>query len=170
MPRVAARLAPELPAPSIQHMYRLAPLYLLGDLDVPGLRKRNSVSGLFNPALLERGGRSMAQEDAHGAIVVWHPSPDRRRLVLRWTIRCVVAGALVAGAWPLRDRYPRIDLSGTGAAKQVQATRAHVDQPVPVAVSAPKESTVVTEPPKKPPVEWRPPLDTRSVVRTIPSE
>jgi hypothetical protein len=106
--------------------------------------------------------------DDDGAIVVWRPSPDRRRLVRRWTIRCVAAGALVAGAWSLRDRYPRIDLSGTGPAKQVQATRAHVDQPV--AVSTPKERIVVTTPPQNPPAELRPPLDTRSVVRTIPSE
>jgi hypothetical protein len=107
-------------------------------------------------------------DDDDGAIVVWRPSPDRRRLVRRWTFRCVVAGALVAGAWSLRDRYPHIDLSGTVPAKQVQATRAPVDQPV--AVSTPRERTVVTESPKKPPAEWRPPLDTRSVVRTIPAE
>jgi hypothetical protein len=50
--------------------------------------------------------------DAHGAIVDWRPSPNRRRLVLRWTFRCLVAVAAVAGAWSLRDRYPRIDLSG----------------------------------------------------------
>ena len=100
-------------------------------------------------------------EDADGA-VVWRPSPDRRRLVLRWTLRCLVAGAVVAGAWSLRDRYPRIDLSVTGLAKQDQATRAHVDLP--------KERVVVEEPPKKPLPEWRPPLDTRMVVRTIPSE
>ena len=122
-------------------------------------------------------GRSMAQDDpvdlpelspddAYGA-VVWRPSPDRRRLVLRWTLRCLVACAVVAGAWSLRDRYPRIDLSVTGLAKQLQATRAHVDQPM---VSKPKERIVVTEPPRKPLPEWRPPLDTRSVVRTVPSE
>src|SRR5215510_195943 len=77
--------------------------------------------------------------DAHDA-VVWRPSPDRRRLVLRWTLRCLVAGAVVAGAWSLRDRYPRIDLSVTGPAKPAQATRAHVDQPV---VSKPKERSAV---------------------------
>jgi hypothetical protein len=107
----------------------------------------------------------LSTEDAHGP-VVWRPSPERR-LVLRWTLRCLVAGAVVAGAWSLRDRYPRIDLSVTGPAKQVQATRADVDQP---AVSKPKERAVVEEPPRKPLPEWRPPLDTRSVVRTIPSE
>jgi len=108
----------------------------------------------------------LSPEDAHGP-VVWRPSPDRRRLVLRWTLRCLVVGAVVAGAWSLRDRYPRIDLSVTGPAKQVQATGAHVDQRV---ASEPKERPVVTEPPRKPPPEWRPPLDTRTVVRTIPSE
>jgi hypothetical protein len=105
-------------------------------------------------------------EDTHGA-VVWRPSPDRRRLVLRWTLRSIVAGVVVAGAWSLRDRYPRIDLSVTEPAKQVQATRAHVDQPV---VSKPNEQIVVKEPPRYPQPEWRPPLDTRSVVRTVPSE
>jgi len=105
-------------------------------------------------------------EDACGP-VVWRPSPVRRRLVLRWTLTGLVAGAVVAGAWSLHDRYPRIDLSVTGPAKQVQATRADVDQP---AVSKPKERVVVEEPPRKPLPEWRPPLDTRSVVRTIPSE
>src|SRR6516164_5063709 len=130
-----------------------------------------------SPCAFFEGGRSMAQddpadlpelslEDAYGA-VVWRPSPDRRRSVLRWTLRCLVAGAVVAGAWSLRDRYPRIDLSVTGPAKQVQATRADVDPP---AVSEPKERIVVEEPPRKPQSEWRPPLDTRSVVRTIPSE
>jgi len=104
--------------------------------------------------------------DAHDA-VVWRPSPDRRRLVLRWTLRCLVAGAVVAGAWSLRDRYPRIDLSVTGPAKPAQATRAHVDQPV---VSKPKERSAVKEPPRKPLPEWKPTLDTRSVVRTVPSE
>jgi len=104
--------------------------------------------------------------DAHDA-VVWRPSPDRRRLVLRWTLRCLVAGAVVAGAWSLRDRYPRIDLSVTGPAKPAQATRAHVDQPV---VSKPKERSAVKEPPRKPLPERKPTLDTRSVVRTVPSE
>ena len=74
----------------------------------------------------------------------------------------MVAGAVVAGAWSLRDRYPRIDLSVNGLTKQVQATRAHVDQP--------KERIVIEEPPRKPPPEVKPPLDTRLVVRTIPSE
>jgi hypothetical protein len=82
-------------------------------------------------------------------------------------LRCLVAGAVVAAAWSLRDRYPRIDLSVTEPAKQVQATRAHVDQPV---VSKAKERIVVKEPPKYPLPEWRPPLDTRSVVRTVPPE
>ena len=108
----------------------------------------------------------LSPEDAHGP-VVWRPSPDRRRLVLRWTLRCLVVGAVVAGAWSLRDRYPRIDPSITGSAKPAQATRAHVDQPV---VSEPKERIVVKEPPSKPLPEWRPPLDTQSVVRTVPSE
>jgi hypothetical protein len=107
-------------------------------------------------------------EGDDGAIVVWRASPDRRRFVLRWTFRCLVAGALVAGTWSLRDRYPHIDLSAIGPATPVQATRAHVDQPEDV--STPKERIVVKEPPKKPPAEWRPPLETRSVVRTIPSE
>jgi len=105
-------------------------------------------------------------EDGHDA-VVWRPSPDRRRLVLRWTLRCLVAGAVVAGAWSLRDRYPRIDLRITGSAKPAQATRAHVDQPV---VSTPKERSAAKEPPRKRLPEWRPTLDTRSVVRTVPSE
>ena len=105
-------------------------------------------------------------EDAHDPLV-WRPSPPRRRLVLRWTMRCLVAGAVVAGAWSLRDRYPSIDLSVTGPAKQVQATRADVDQPV---VSEPKERIVVKEPPSYQLPEWRPPLDMRSVVRTVPSE
>ena len=82
-------------------------------------------------------------------------------------MRCLVAGAVVAGAWSLRDRYPRIDLSVTGPTMQVQATRAHVDQPV---VSEPKERIVVKEPPRKPLPEWRLPLDTQSVVRTVPSK
>ena len=102
--------------------------------------------------------------DAHDTIVVWRPSPNRRRLVFRWTFRCLVAGALVAGAWSLRDHYPRIVLSSTGPAKQVQATHAKVDQPVDV--SAPEKRIVV----KKLPAEWRPPLDTQSVVRTVPAE
>jgi hypothetical protein len=102
------------------------------------------------------------------AIVVWRASPDARRFVLRWTFRCLVAGALIAGTWSLRDRYPRIDLSAIGPAKPVQATRAHVDQPVDA--RTPKERVTAKELPKKPPTEWRPPLDTRSVVRTIPSE
>src|SRR5215470_6322381 len=106
----------------------------------------------------------LSLEDAHGA-VVWRPSPDRRRLVLRWTLRCLVAGAVVAGAWSLHDRHPRIDLSITGSAKPAQATRAHVDQPV---VSRPKELSAVKEPPRKRLPEWRPPLDTRSVIRTVP--
>ena len=110
----------------------------------------------------------MSQDDAHSAIVVWHPSPDRRRLVLRWAFRCVVAGALVAGAWSLRGRYPSIDLSAPGAAKQVQATRTHIDPPVDV--STPKERIDAKEPPKIPPAELMPPPDTRTVVRTIPSE
>ena len=105
--------------------------------------------------------------DAHGAIVDWRPSPNRRRLVLRWTFRCLVAVAAVAGAWSLRDRYLRIDLSVTGPTKRVQATRAHIDQPV---VSKPKERIVVKELPRTPLPERRPPLDMRSVVRTIPSE
>jgi len=108
----------------------------------------------------------LSLEDAHG-VVVWRPSPDRRRLVLRWTLRCLVAGAVVAGAWSLRDRYPRVDLSVAGPAKPAQATRAHVDQPV---VSKPKERSAVKEPSRKPLPEWRPALDTRSVVRTVPSE
>jgi len=108
----------------------------------------------------------LSLEDAHGA-VVWRPSPDRRRLVLRWTLRCLVAGAVIAGAWSLRDRYPRIDLSVTGPAEPAQAIRAHVDQPV---VSKPKERSAVKEPPRKPLPEWRPALDTQSVVRTVPSE
>jgi hypothetical protein len=107
-------------------------------------------------------------EGDNGAIVVWCPSPDRRRFVMRWTFRCLVAGALVAGTWSLRDRYPRIDLSAIGPAKQVEATRAHVNQPVDV--STPKERIVVKEPPKNPLAEWGPPPETRSVVRTIPSE
>jgi len=74
---------------------------------------------------------------------------------------------VVAGAWSLRDRYPRIDLSVTGPTKQVQATRVHVDQPV---VSEPNERIIVKQPPMKPLPEWRPPLDTHAVVRTIPSE
>src|SRR5215467_8819304 len=93
----------------------------------------------------------LSPEDAHDA-VVWRPSPNRRRLVLRWTLRCLVAGAVVAGAWSLRDRYPRIDLSAIGPAKPVQATRAHVDQPE---VSKPKERSAVKEPPRKPLPEWR---------------
>jgi hypothetical protein len=108
----------------------------------------------------------LSVEDAHGA-VVWRPSPDRRRWVLRWTFRCLVAGAVVAGAWSLRDSYPRIDLSVAGPAMPAQATRAHVDQPV---VSKPKERSAVKEPPRKPLPEWRPTLDTQSVVRTVPSE
>ena len=108
----------------------------------------------------------LSPEDAHGD-VVWRPSRDRRRLVLKWTLRSLVAGAVVAGAWSLRDQYPRIDLSVTGPAKQVQATRAHVDQPV---ISKPNEHIVVKEPPRYPLPEWRPPLDTRSVVRIVPSE
>jgi hypothetical protein len=130
-----------------------------------------------SPRASSEGGRSMAQddsadlpelspEDAHG-VVVWRPSPDRRRLVIRWTLTCLVAGAVVGGAWSLRDRYPRIDLSVTALVKQVQATRARVDQPV---VSKPTERIVVNEPPRKPLPEWRPPLDTRSVVKTVPSE
>ena len=107
----------------------------------------------------------LSLEDAHG-VVVWRPSPDRRRLVLRWTLRCLVAGAVVAGAWSLRDRYPRIDLFA-GPAKPAQATRAHVDQPV---VSKPKERSAVKEPPRRPRPEWRSTLDTQSVVRTVPSE
>ena len=79
----------------------------------------------------------------------------------------MVAGAVGAGAGSLRDRYSRIDLSVTGPVKQVQATGAHVDPPV---ASAPKERAAVTEPPRKPLPEWRPPLETRSVVRTIPTE
>jgi hypothetical protein len=106
----------------------------------------------------------LSLEDAHDAII-WRPSPDRRRSVLRWTLRCLVAGAVVAGAWSLHDRHPRIDLSITGSAKPAQATR-DVDQPV---VSRPKELSA-EEPPRKRLPEWRPPLDTRSVVRTIPSE
>lgn len=105
-------------------------------------------------------------EDAHGG-VVWRPSPNRRRLVLRWTLGCLVAGAMAAGAWSLRDRYPRIDLSVTGAAKPAQATRAHVDQPV---VSKPTERSAVKEPPKRRLPDSRPTLDTQSVVRTVPSE
>ena len=108
----------------------------------------------------------LSPEDAHDA-VVWRPSPDRRRLVLRWTLRCLVAGALIAGAWSQRHRYPRIDLSVIGPAEQVRPTGAHVDQPV---VSQPKERVVVKEPPRKPLPEWRPPLDTRSVIRTVPPE
>jgi hypothetical protein len=107
----------------------------------------------------------LSPEDAYGA-VVWRPSPDRHRLVLRWTLRCLVAGAVAAGAWSLRDRYPRIDLGVTGPAKQVPATRAHADQPV---VSEP-ERIVVKQPPRKTVPEWRPPLDMRSVVRTVPTE
>jgi hypothetical protein len=107
-------------------------------------------------------------EDAHGAIVVWRPSPNRRRLVLRWTFRCLTVGVLIAGAWSLRDRYPRIDLSVIGPIKKAQATRTHVDQPV--EVIKPKERFVVTEPLKKPTPEWRPPLDVRSVVRPVPSD
>ena len=79
----------------------------------------------------------------------------------------MVVGAVVAGAWSLRDRYPRIDLSVTGPVKQVQANRADVDPPV---ASAPKERAAVTEPPRKPLPEWRPKPDTQSVVRTVPSE
>jgi hypothetical protein len=178
MPRVAAPLASEFPAPSIQHMYGLAPSFLLGDGDGPG-RATGLRHPVVQPCFSREGGRSMAQhdpadipeqspDDGDGAIVVWRPSPNRPRLIWRWTFRCVVAGALVAGAWSLRERYTHIDLSGTGPAKQVQETRAHVDQPV--AVGTPRELTVITDSPKKPPAEWRPPLDTRSVVRTIPSE
>jgi hypothetical protein len=105
-------------------------------------------------------------DDAHGA-VVWRPWLNRRRLVLKWTLRCLVAGAVVAGAWSMRDRFPRIDLSVTGAAKQAQATPTRVDQSV---VSTPEERTVVKESPRKPLPEWRPPPDPRSVVRTVPSE
>ena len=108
----------------------------------------------------------LSLEDARDA-VVWRPSPDRRRLVVRWTLRCLVAGAVVAGALSLRDRYPRIDPSITGSAKPAQATRAHVDQPV---VSKPNERSAVKKPPRKRLPEWRPPLDTQSVVRTVPSE
>jgi hypothetical protein len=74
---------------------------------------------------------------------------------------------VVAGAWSLSSRYPRIDLSVTAPAKQVQATRANIDQPV---ASNPKDRIVVKEPPRKPLPEWRPPLDTQSVLRTVPSE
>ena len=130
-----------------------------------------------SPCAFFEGGRSMAQddpadlpelslEDAYGA-VVWRPSPDRRRSVLRWTLRCLVAGVVVAGAWSLRDRYPRVDLSIAGPVKPAQTTRAHVDQPV---ASKPKERSAVKEPPRKPLPEWRPKLDTQSVVRTVPSE
>jgi hypothetical protein len=113
--------------------------------------------------------------NAHGEILVWRPTPNRRRLVLIWTFRCLVAGAFVAGTWSLHDRYTRIVLSGTGPAKQVQATHTHVDQPAEVSASqerivVPKEHIVVKKVIKKPPAEWRPPLDTRSVVRTIPTE
>jgi hypothetical protein len=103
-------------------------------------------------------------EDAHGAIVVWCPSPNRRRFILRWTSRCLVAGALVAAAWSLHNYYPRIVLGSIGPAKQIQAPHVHVDQPA--ELSVPQERIVA----KNPPVEWRPPLDTRSVVRTIPVE
>jgi hypothetical protein len=103
--------------------------------------------------------------DAHGAIVDWRPSPNRRRLVLRWTFRCLVAGALVAGAWSLHGNYPRIVLSGTsGPVKQVQSTRAHAEQPMDV--RTPKERIVD----KKLPAVWKPPRDLRSVVRTVPTE
>jgi hypothetical protein len=108
----------------------------------------------------------LSPADADGA-VVWRPSPNRRRLVLIWTLRSLIAGAVIAGVWSLRDRYPRIDLNFTGLAKQVQATRIHVDQPM---VIKPKENIVAKVPPTKPLPEWRPPLDTRSVVRTVPSE
>ena len=142
----------------------------IGDGGMAGLRK--GASHCAAPSASSEGGRSMAQddpadlpelspEDANCA-VDWRPLPDRRRLVLRWTLRCLVAGAVVAGAWSLRDLYPRIDLSVTELAKQVQAMRAPVDQP--------KEHVVVEEPPGKPLPESRPPLDTRLVVRTIPSE
>jgi hypothetical protein len=103
-------------------------------------------------------------EDAHGAIVVWRPSPNRRRFILGLTSRCLVAGALVAAAWSLHNYYPRIVLGSLGPAKQVQAPHVHVDQPV--ELSVPQERIV----PKNPPAEWRPPLDTRSVVTTIPAE
>jgi hypothetical protein len=103
--------------------------------------------------------------DAHGAIVDWRPSPNRRRLVLIWTFRCLVTGALVAGIgiWSLHDRYTRIVLSGTGPAKLVQATHTHVEQPVEVStpkehIIAPNEHIVVKKVVKKPPAEWRPPL------------
>jgi len=113
----------------------------------------------------------LSLQDARGA-VVWRPSPNRFRLVLRWTFRCLVAGSVVAGAWSLRDRYPHIDLGVTGETKQVQTTRAHIDQPV---LSKAKEkakgrTSVAKGPPGKPVREWRPPLDTQSVVRTVPSE
>jgi hypothetical protein len=103
--------------------------------------------------------------DADGAILDWRPSPNRRRLVLRWTFRCLIAGVLVAGAWSLRGNYPRIVLTGTsGPAKQVQSTRARAEPPTDV--STPNERIVD----KKLPTEWRPPRDMRSVVRTVPTE
>jgi hypothetical protein len=108
----------------------------------------------------------LSSGDAYGA-VVWRPLPNRRRSVLMWTLRSLVVGAVIAGAWSLRDRYPRIDLNFTGLVKQIHATHPHVDQPV---ISKPKEHIVVKEPPKAPTAEWRPPLDTRSVVKTVPSQ
>ena len=103
--------------------------------------------------------------DADGAIVEWRPSPNRRRLVLRWMFRCLIAGALVAGAWSLRGNYSRVVLSGTGGpAIQVQSTRARAKPPMDV--STPNERIVD----KKLPAEWRPPRDMRSVVRTVPTE
>ena len=103
--------------------------------------------------------------DADNAIVDWRPSPNRRRLVLRWTFRCIIAGVLIGGAWSLRGNYPRIVLSGTGGpAKQVQSTRAHAEWPT--VVSPPNERIVD----KKLPEERRPPRDMRSVVRTVPTE
>src|SRR5262249_11336402 len=107
-------------------MYRLAASYLLGDGDVAGLRLGPTV---LQPLTSSDGGPSMAHNDAADfqelspedaqTAIVWRPSPDRRRLVRRWTLRCLVAVAVLAGAWSLRDRYPRVDLSGTRPAKQV---------------------------------------------------
>jgi hypothetical protein len=103
--------------------------------------------------------------DADGSIVDWRPSPNRRRLVLRWIFRCLIAGAFVAGAWSLRGNYPRIALSGTsGPAKQVEPTRARAEPPMDVST---RNERIVD---KKLPGEWRPPRDMRSVVRTVPTE
>jgi hypothetical protein len=117
-----------------------------------------AAKGLSGVALGVAQSSYMSRDDKD---VVWHPSPNRRRLVLRWTVGCLVAGAVVAGAWSLRGHYPRIVLTGTpGPAKQVQA------QVEPMDVGTPKGRIVD----KKPPAERRPPLDTRSVVRTVPTE